>query len=317
MKSHTYNATSNSDLFRVVDREGNWQFYVLNPNTPEQVFLPGVTSVLGAGFAKGPRFYEYLKNGSKDQLEKTLQAAGERGDRVHQFVAMLLSGAKLDRFSKVADERGNPVELSNDEWDCILAFQEFWNRHDTALVAHEFAVYHIGKRASYAGTVDAVVRLRKECGNRYCSCKEFIGKVGLLDWKSSGGIYPDYGAQVAAYASADNLPEVIGPRIVEYTGIVRIGTNHKSTGGYEFKPYNLQETAANLSKFEAAAELAGEYLPPFDPAKEIVEIPDTLSLVVTKDELAKPKPKPKKTPKKPAKGKTPKVATKTTTSTNA
>lgn len=297
MKTFTYEKTSHPDLFRVVDREGNWTHYVLKPDTKEQVFLGGVTSILGAGFSKGPRFYEYLKNGNKEQLDRSLQLAGERGDRVHQFISRLLSGEKLDRFSKVADDHGNQVELENDEWDCILAFQEFWNRHDCTLVAHEFAVYKTAGAYglfSYAGTVDAVLRIRKACGVRVCNCKELVGKVGLIDWKSSGGIYPDYGAQVSAYAHAENLPSILESRKLEYTAIVRLGTNHKTTGGYEFKAWDLPETTENYQAFMASNLLSGFHMKAFKP-EEIEDIPDTLSLVITKDELPK-------TPKKPRRG---------------
>lgn len=305
MKTFTYEPTADPRLFRVVDREGNWQRYVLDPRKPEQAFLRGVTTVLGAGYPKGQGFYEYLKNNTADEIERKLKAAGERGDRVHQFIARYLAGEKLDRFAKVRDDSGNQTPLANDEWDAILAFGEFWTRHDCALIAHELAVYETRFAGGYAGTVDVILRMRKDCGNRYCACKPFVGKVGLLDWKSGKGLYPDYAAQVAAYWMAESLPAHLGGGKVEYTGLVHLASKKVSTGGYDFQGFDHEATLANLDDFAAASRLSAKYLTDFDPARDIAEIPDQLGFAVAKDEL----PAPKAT-RKPAKGKR-KVATST------
>ena len=302
MKTYTLEPTSHKDLFRVVDREGDWEYYF---HEPTKRYLPAVNFRLDTGYTKGARFAEYLKNISPDQADRKLKAAGERGDRVHQYIrsVFLLAGAgavqwKPTRdFKVLAEDNRTEVELSNDEWDCILAFQEFWTRHDAVLIDYEFPVWNL--KIGYAGTSDAIIRLRKACGVKACGCTKFVGKLGLVDWKSSGGIYESYGAQVAAYANGENLKQILGRHKLEYTAIVRLGTKHKTTGGYEFEPYDQAETKLHFREFLAAVLISDAYLKPFDPEKEIVEIPDTLHLTVEREQLKRTvKPRAKRTPKK-------------------
>ena len=88
-----------------------------------------------------------------------------------------------------------------------------------------------------------------------------------MDWKSSAGIYNSYGSQVAAYANAHGVK-------CDYTGIVRIGTNHKTTGGYEFQPYDQAETSNHFEEFRAAMIIANSEYRPFreDDIKDIPEL---------------------------------------------
>lgn len=181
--------------------------------------------------------------------DRKLKAAAERGDRVHPLIRLIFtvrSGeavAAIDRHTNVlAEDNRTEVELSNDEWGYILAFEQFWTRHDAVLVDYEFPIWNLA--LGYAGTTDAVIRLRRDCGNRYYGCKNFIGKLGLVDWKSSGGIYESYGPRVSAYAHGESIREILGEHTIEYTAIVRLRTNHKTTGGYEFEPYDQWKPSA-------------------------------------------------------------------------
>ena len=59
MPSYTMQDTSNENIKRFVDREGEWSHYFI---VDEKRFVPGVTFILGLGYPMGPRFYEWLKN---------------------------------------------------------------------------------------------------------------------------------------------------------------------------------------------------------------------------------------------------------------
>lgn len=313
MKNINYERTSHPDLFRVVDRKGDWDWYVYKPGTADERFLKGVTTRLKGGFTKGYGFLEFLKNTPAEEIERRLQAGGERGDHVHEIVKRLLSGEKnINRATKVlADDNKTEVPMTDEEWDCILAFQEFWNRHDPAVILNDQAVYEFTKAGGYAGTLDFAIRLRKACGVSTCGCDPVIGKAGLWDLKSSPDIYPDYGPQTAAYKEAGSLHAVLCGRAIEYTAILKVGVSKNGkrpvkTGGYSLETYDEKETAKHFREFEAAVLIdrahnedkdGNEKI--FDPKEDIKDIPDTLSLVITKDEL----PKPIKKPAKPAKGK--------------
>ena len=169
-----------------------------------------------------------------------------------------------------------------------MAFQEFWKRHEPALIVGEQSVYD--STLEYAGTLDAIIVLTKACEIRTCPCKDLVGKKGLFDWKSGGGIYSSYGAQIAAYAKAESLKEKI-----DYTAILRIGTNHKMTGGYEFQVYDLTDTEVHFQEFLAARQIANAEFKPFDAMKEVIEIPDVIEIDLTKIvKSVKAKRKPKK-----------------------
>lgn len=274
MKTYELQPTSDKDLFRVVDRNGNWKHYF---HEPTKKYLRSVNNILDEGYAKGYGFHRYLLGITKEEAEKKLKEAGDRGDAIHQFIkTIFIQLGKVNRQTAVrAEDNRNERILTDDEWEAILAFQSFWQKHQPKLIAFEKAAYNLEE--GYAGTLDAIIRLTKRCEVKTCQCKDLVGKVGLYDWKSGGGIYGSYGAQVAAYARAENIRELIP---INYTAILRIGTNHKTTGGYEFQPYDRDETKTHYREFMAARDIQDAEYEPFDPEKEIKEIAETIDLVI-------------------------------------
>jgi hypothetical protein len=291
MKTYEPRATSNPDIFRVVDRAGNWDTYYIKSL---DLYIRAATAILKRGYAM-PGLLQWAKNHTAEEAEQILQVAGDRGDAVHQAIALILSGVQVDRQTKVlADNNVDYRNLTDSEWDCILSFERFWNAHQPKLIAFEQTVANV--QDGYAGTLDAIIRLTKSCGARCCNCTDFVGYPVLVDWKTSGGIWDNYGAQVAAYAMAWQER----PMPIHSTGIVRLGTNHKTTGGYQCEFYNPKETLNHYMEFLAAKRIDDASYRPFDPAKEIFDIPETLSLTIEREEAAVPA-KPKKSRKPRAK----------------
>lgn len=282
MKSYEFVKTDDKDLERVVDRNGDWTHYYYKPTNQ---YLRSVNFILDAGYAKGIGFIQYLKNKSADEIDRKLREAGDRGDAIHQFIKKILSGEKVGRETQVLAEDNIMLRiLSDDEWDAILSFQSFWNAHEPKLIVYEKAIYNL--KDEYAGTLDGIIRLTKKCEVKTCRCNDLVEKVGLYDWKSGGGIWDSYGAQIASYGVAYNL-RALALQKAEYTAILRIGTSHKTTGGYEFQPYDRQETNIHYKEFLAAKQIADANYKSFNPEKEIYEIPDTLNIKVER-ELIKP-----------------------------
>ncbi len=270
-KTYHLEPTKHPDLFRNVDRDGNWKEYF---HAPTKLYLRGVTTILDRGYAK-PELLTWAKNHSREEIDEKLRVAGDKGDAVHQAIAGLLATGSFDRDLQIlADDNKNNRRLTDDEWDCLLSFGEFWNRHRAICLASEEAVFNL--QIGYAGTLDGLVILTQACGVKACPCGNFIGQVGLFDWKSGGGIYESYGAQVAAYANAENLTQ-----LPNYTAILRVGTAHKTTGGYQLEIYDIPETAQHFSEFVAAQTIDDASYKPFDPEKEIREIPDSITLTIT------------------------------------
>lgn len=284
MRNYVLESTADENLFRVVDRQGNWSHYFF-----KNQYLRAVNFILETGYAKGFRFIKWIKGKSEEETDRILKETGERGDRIHQFIARLpyLQG-KADRFTTVlAEDNLTEVKLSDDEWDAVLAYQEFWKRHETSLIASEYPIYNL--KYGYAGTLDLIVRLNKDCGVRTCGCKDHIGKIGCIDIKSGGGIYSSYGAQLAAYAKGQNFKPVLGTNKIGYTAVLRIGTNHKTTGGYEFEPYTAKETKVHFNEFLAAMAISNAEYKLFNPDEEIKDIPEIIDIEIKKENLIKEK----------------------------
>lgn len=289
MKSYTHLETKHPDLFRVVDRDGDWQNYY---HSKSGKYLRGVTSILNQGYAKGPDFYNWLANHTAEERDRILTAAGERGDKVHRVIDTVLGSGitkyQLDRsFHVYSRGTQSDEQLSNEEWDALLSWARFWNTHDPVVYTSEAPLFALS--LGYAGTADCTAMLTKTCEVKACPCKELVGKIGLFDWKTSGAIRSSYWAQLGAYANADNIKDYIPKgKKIEYGAILRLGTQHKTTGGYEFKTVSGSELYDGFECFKAARRIAMVENPSFNP-ENIVEIPDEVMVTVTIGELD-PKP---------------------------
>ena len=279
MKTFSLQGTSDPNLFRVVDLKGDWRFYY---QKKAKKYLLGVTTVLDMGYAKGQRFYEYLKNGNKEEIESKLEKAGDKGDAVHQLISMFLFNGKSAMSDDIlAEDNKTKRKPTMEEWKALLTFTNFWQAHDPKLYAHEFAVHNL--KFGYAGTVDAVIEITKKCESKLCGCGKYVGKVGVWDWKSGGNIYNSYGPQVAAYGQADQMRKT--KHRPEYTAILRVGTKH--VRGYETEFYDKEETKLHWNEFLAALTIAQSEFKPFNPEKEIYDIVEKVELKINKVEKPK------------------------------
>lgn len=286
MKTYELKETKHPDVFRVVDRDGNWENYFIKS---KNVYLPGVTTILNRGYAKGAFFDQWLSQHTAEERDKILKAAGEKGDKVHRAIDLILSGEFLmiQRETGIFNRETKDYEkLENDEWDALLAFASFWKVHEPIVLVSEATLYNLG--SGYAGTADAVLILTKKCDVRACRCEELVGKTGLWDWKTSSGIRASYSAQVAAYANASNIGEYLPPAgKIEYAAVLRIGTNHKTTGGYELKAWSGDALNDAFVRFCGARNIQEFEHRPFDPDTDIQEIPDSIELAVTQFDFKK------------------------------
>lgn len=326
MKTYTLQTTKHPDIFRVVDMDGNWKHYALRQHKSEchgapttvkltsqgeiaycgtckqqcaevHIYLRGVTTVIGEGYPKGFGLVEFFKKHTAEEAELLLAAGSSRGDKVHRYIDIILTWPEgtppeFSRDIKILDRATkNEEPLTNKEWGCMLSFRSFWDAHDPILLSSEGSLYNL--KEGYAGTMDALLILRKACSVSTCKCAPLVGKVGIWDWKTAKGIFPDYSAQIAAYAESDNMGEYLPPDVtIEYGAIIRFGTSHVKTGGYAFEAYMVEEydAAAGPAPKDSlqsayqrflAAKLISDYeYKGFDPKVDIQEIPDSFQLPV-------------------------------------
>lgn len=161
--------------------------------------------------------------GPARQHQKQLQKGGEIGSAVHQAVhEYLRDGA----WGVLADEALRPV----------VAFQEWWGKSGLKAVRMEQPVWD--SELGYAGTIDLIAE-HPEKG------------LGLIDFKTSKGIYDEHHIQVAAYMHAAQRWAH-----VKWAEIVRLP---KSIGDpdFEVRPlgamYNRQLTRDDLMEVFKAA----------------------------------------------------------------
>lgn len=166
--------------------------------------------------------------------------AGDRGQAIHEAVEAHVRGLE-------------PGDLTEDEAACFGQAKSFLERRGSRILASELTVYHPG--VGYAGTLD-VWELHD-------------GHLGILDWKSSSGVYAEHAVQQVAYRRAEfavvNKRAVEGttekwtgkaipwgPDMAEYLGIV-----HVTPESALLYPINPAHEAELWRVFRAAAFLQG------------------------------------------------------------
>lgn len=126
------------------------------------------------------RFYGNLNNFAEGSRIKTLSAT--EGSRVHETIEGLLKGEEIPMTPDIAA--------------VVQAFHRFRQEHE--ILTHpamiEQRLKHPQER--YAGTIDVLAKVD--------------GKVGVLDIKTSSGIWREYNLQTAAYLYAIQAGGLIG-----------------------------------------------------------------------------------------------------------
>lgn len=269
--SYSFEDTSDKNIKRFVDRDGNWTHYWL---VKEKRFVKAVNHILHLGYNKGARFQEYLLSVSKEEAKKKLETAGNEGTRTHRAIGDLIKGIRITTSTKYPSDlnNGRQEPLTDDEWDNLQAFENWCVKYNPRLVDQEQTV----ASTDFAGTFDALLIITVPSGDKTFA-KEVWGQdiLILIDWKSSAGIWDEYEAQLAAYWEAISMgskyrkfANAFHGKI--YSGIVRIGTKHKAK--FEFQVWDSMQTAYNILAFNAAQTIANKYETEFKPEIELLKI---------------------------------------------
>jgi hypothetical protein len=174
-------------ILQVTSADERWYIRdAVNPisGLPIYEYVPSVTWICES-YPKGIGFYKWLANKGWDEAEALKVAAGDKGSKVHQAIAMLIDGATI----KIEDKLTNPTtglaeDTSFEEYEAILSFADWFNKTNPQIIAREFVVWGDG----YAGTVDFICVID--------------GVKWLIDFKTSQYIWPSHELQVSAYKKA-------------------------------------------------------------------------------------------------------------------
>lgn len=153
-----------------------------------------------------------LKEAGRQHV-KGKEEAADIGTLIHKWCEKYLLGKKPKKPK-------NPQLKSG-----VEAFLKWMREYKVELIHTERKVY--SKLYDYAGTCDLVAKID--------------GKLAMIDFKSSNGLYPEYRAQVAAYMQA--LQEELHYDFKEYW-LTRFG---KEDGQFEVQCFSAEEFPKDLA----------------------------------------------------------------------
>lgn len=184
-------------------------FKAANGYVIDGVWYPRVTRIVAIK-AKPALYRYYGEAGNFKTAQEVSQKSAEEGAKVHEAAEAILLGQ-----TPTIDEKIRPA---------IEAFIRFLAEQNiqTSSAYVERRILHRGHR--YAGTIDALALI--------------AGKFGVLDIKTSQGIYRDYNLQTAAYMEAlrdefRNLQTRWILRIDQVQICKRCGATLRTKGGRE------------------------------------------------------------------------------------
>jgi len=257
--NYTFEPTTNPNIQRVCDMNGDWTHYYL---VKEKRYVKAVNHVLELGHAKGPNFKAYLMRSSAEDVQKKLEEKGDEGSRTHQAIRELIGGSKVTMTTKYPSELhdGRQTILNMDEWENLTGLMNWCNKYQPRVVVCEETMTD----GQTAGTIDAVMVITIPAGDKEFE-KEYWGRdvLILIDWKTSASVWFEYEAQTAAYFRFLTKNKEYAKFLKAYngsifTGVVRIGTRHKSK--YEFTYWSQEMTEGeHLTRYMAAQIVADRY----------------------------------------------------------
>ncbi|MFA6433771.1 MAG: PD-(D/E)XK nuclease family protein [Elusimicrobiales bacterium] len=156
---------------------------------------------------------------AKRRPDKLKDEAADLGSQAHAFIDLIIHGKEPESLPAAIE---GPVK----------AFKDWWGKMGIQLVMGDTKV--ASTQYGYGGSLDAL-------GVRN-------GKLVLLDWKTSSGIYDEYALQVAAYAQA--FKETFGADCAE-AFIVRFGKKLP----IEFEAKEVASLQESFAAFLAAKTL--------------------------------------------------------------
>lgn len=147
--------------------------------------VPGTTTVIGRFKESGALIY-WAYNRGKEGLElyESRDKAAELGTIVHEMVEEYIkSGTTRKGIDLVLDNELTDADAKS-VMSAFSAFEEWFESNKFSIVEQE--VQLVSEVHKYGGTPDAIALDGK-------------GRLVLLDWKTSSGVYADFLYQLALY----------------------------------------------------------------------------------------------------------------------
>lgn len=183
------------------------------------------------GHVLTPDILTAMIEAGSNEFERVRYDAAEVGTRAHNLIADWLMCRNLPPLEHEDPRVVNALNL----------FWAWWKDKGLRVVESELQVYHA--KHGFAGTLDFI-------------CELPTGKLALIDFKTSTGIYPENYLQVAAYYFAiTSMPREHGGRLpeefAEWT-VLRIG---KADAQFEPAPIPFEVLAQAYKAFYCCLQL--------------------------------------------------------------
>ena len=204
--------------------------------------FPSVTTILNY-YPQSAQLTRWIADQGWSESQAIKSAAGERGTKVHSGVESLLAGEQLmkDFFSL-------------DEWHRLAAFVDWYREVSPEILASEVMLY--STKYKYAGKADCVAKIG--------------GQTYIIDWKTSGSLYPHFALQAAAYAKAAEEMKLFK---INFTACLQLG--NKTKKHYTFKTYdNWKDDFKTFLAVKTLydADPSEDYQPPVLTLPEILKL---------------------------------------------
>ena len=143
--------------------------------------VPGTTTIIGRFKESGALLHWAFKQGQSGvaSLYEKRDEAAEAGTLAHDMIECFILNKPQPEHVNV-----NP-QIAERAANAFVQFREWWDQTRIEIIATERA--YVSERHQFGGTVDAIGRDTK-------------GRIVLVDWKTSNGVYQDYLIQLGAYA---------------------------------------------------------------------------------------------------------------------
>ena len=142
--------------------------------------IPGVTTIIGGnlGWSKGALMHWAWKEGKEGRnFRDTSEAAADAGTLAHAMAEADIKGSPYEPPPNVEKETLDKAETA------YLGYLDWKKSSKLEIVESELPL--ISEEHAFGGTIDAIGKLN--------------GKLCLIDFKTSNGVYEDHLIQLAAY----------------------------------------------------------------------------------------------------------------------
>lgn len=180
MQRITKKVTDGIAQITIADTE-RWYAKTIDDETT--VYVPSA-SWISSYYPKGREFYRWLASKGWDDAEEIKSTAGDKGSRVHLACADLIAGKELGMDAEYPDKNENMQELTIEEWECLIAFHNWYKEVHPEVLASETIVWGL----HHAGTVDL-----------YYMKDDYLY---ISDIKTGQYVWPSYEVQLNLYAEA-------------------------------------------------------------------------------------------------------------------